>query len=434
MTRDYVYWMVLGLLLVGYGVWQALRLQPLDWSPTLELDGNNPYDLRAFDAIWTDLGPNRPLSSESRSLVELLTDSTALSTRTVAIVDAIIDFQLTEPQSPLDSTLRRAVVDFTSQGGTLLLAGAEIDRSVLRALGLARQQFGMDGFSPFVSPLRDTSHYHIEVAATQEGPLVPSAFVGMGMGQIPVSADSPPDSLLLPGVRMPETLVRVCDEDCASRHNDKMLLVRVPMGEGSVVVTSGVLALTNVALLDYDTLPLADALITALPDGPVVRKVNTFASGRPASPLHVLTRFPALQWAWYTLLALGLLALIAYARRRQRPQEPIVARRNETAAFVQTVAALYRRRGDHVNLTRKMASRFRHTAFDVYGLPHRHQTADHTAARVGMPLGDAEALIRWVDRAESGKLTTGSEVEEFAERLAPFFDRAPRTSRLPLSS
>ncbi len=427
MTRDYVYWLVLALLLVGYGVWQALRPVPLDWSPTLQLGGDNPYDLRALDAVWSDLAPTRPLATQTGSLLDLLTDSTADPTRTVALIDAIIDLELTDPQSPLDSTTRQAIVDFASRGGTLLLAGVEVDRSVLRALGLARQQVGTSDFGLFVSPLRDTSRYHVEVESTGAGAFVPTALVQMGMGRLPVSVGDGPDSLLLPGASRPDALAVVCADDCAIGYNEKMLPARVG-GRGSVVVTSGALALTNIALLDYDTLPLADALIAALPDGPIVRRLDTFASGRPASPLYVLTRFPALRWAWYTLLALGLLTLVAHVRRRQRPQEPAMERRNETAAFVQTVAALYRRRGDHANLTRKMASRFRHIAYDAYGLTRKQQTAEHIAARTGLPLADAEHLVAWVDGAETG--TADDRIRSRGVRPALGSFRRPRAPHI----
>ncbi len=430
---DNLYWYGLALLLIVFGSFQAMRPHAIDWRVTLDSDGDNPYDLRALYAVWPDLTPDKPIRDQARSRVWLMGEGQADTSSTVLLVNEGATLSLEEYSLAADSLEYRTVLQFLSEGGMLALV-ADGTSGDLKPLGLATHWSFSDDYRGLITPLDDTLSYVVRLGASDTRLDVPSALVPRALHV--VSREVPElEAALIEGVGLPETLASICTDSCGDSDADWLpILVRVPVGEGSVVITTGARLLTNIALLDHDTLPFADALARALPEAPIIRKVDTFAGGRPSSPIYVLTRYPALLWAWYTFLALGVLLVVAYARRRQRPQAPRVAPRNETAAFVSTVAALYRSRGDHANLTRKMASRFRHVAFDVYGLPHRHQTAEHTAARVGMPLGDAEALIRWVDRAEAGHLTTASEVEEFAELLAPFHDRASHAIRHPLST
>ncbi len=431
--RDHIYWYGLALLLVVFGVFQALRPSPIDWRVTLEADGDNPYDLRALYTVWPDLAQDKPIRERVRSNIWLMGEGQADTSSTILLVSEGVTLSVGEYSVAADSLEYQTLTQFLGDGGTLALV-ADGASSDLNPLGLSPDWSFADDYRGFITPLSDTLAYVVRLESSGQrisvaSALVPTAleFTGRGVPDI--------EEILIEGVGLPETMASICTDSCGDWDAEWLpILVRVPVGEGSVVVTTAARLLTNIALLDHNTLPFADALARALPDAPIVRKVDTFADGRPSSPIYVLTRYPALLWAWYAFLALGVLLVVAYARRRQRPQAPRVAPRNETAAFVSTVAALYRNRGDHANLTRKMASRFRHVAFDAYGLPRRQQTPQNVAERAALSQADAEQLIAWVDRAESGKLTTGSEVEEFAERLTPFFDRAPRTSRLPLSS
>ncbi len=449
MRRDNVYWYGLALLLLVFGVFQALRPQPIDWRVTLESGGDEPYDLRALYTIWPNLAPGKPLSDSTRAASQLVQSSRlGAAPSTVALIgNEALTVTIGEYSSAADSVDYQSVVDFLTGGGTVFIAGDYVSVD-LEPFGLYVDYgpWETDQYIGFLTPLDDTLRHTVRLTDTQEEFTLQTVYVSnaLGLGRADGYEDSDlylaydtldgggeDEPRLMEGVGAPEVLATVCTGSCADGE-ESPILVRVPVGQGSVVVTTGARMLTNIALLDAQALPFAAAVARVLPDGPVVRRVDTFASGRPASPLYVLTRYPSLLWSWYTLLGLGLLAVVAYARRRQRPTPPRTAMRNETAAFVQTVAQLYRNRGDHANLTRKMATRFRHTAYDAFGLSRRQQTAEIVSERASMPLADAENLIRWVDRAEAGQLTTGSEVEEFADLLAPFFDRAPRTSRLPL--
>lgn len=418
MRRDWAWWIVLGVLLVGFGVWQALRPRPLDWTPTLRLDGSNPYDLRALGAVWPDLAPGKPLVRTRSSLLELLRDTTGTG-GSVMVVGADLHLALSTPQTPLDSATARAADGFVRRGGTLALVGRTLSPATTDSLGLHRGWIE-SSFQGFVTPLADTARYRL---TTSEGDTmrVPSVLISNVLE--PTAWDARARTPLDPRVSI---LVEGClDCDQTDLHP---VLARVRRGGGSYVLSTGALALSNIALLEYDALPVAAALAGALPPGPVAVPEAAFAGGRPGSPLYALVRFPALRWAWYTLLAMGVVALAAYARRRQRALLPPAPPRNETAAFVGVVAALYRRRGDHANLAAKMASRFRHVAFDRYGLPLRAQTPEHIARRSGAATGEAARLLQWVERAEAGRLTTAGEIEAFAEHLAPFFERAPHTS------
>lgn len=83
--------------------------------------------------------------------------------------------------------------------------------------------------------------------------------------------------------------------------------------------------------------------------------------GRAGSrtPLRYILSQPALKWAYWTAMALLLLTVLVYARRRQRAIPVVTPPRNTSREFADTMGRLYYFRGDHADIARKLTVQFK---------------------------------------------------------------------------
>jgi hypothetical protein len=85
-------------------------------------------------------------------------------------------------------------------------------------------------------------------------------------------------------------------------------------------------------------------------------------------PLKYILAQPALRWAWYLLLSLGLLYVIFRARRRQRIIPVLEGNPNQTYAYVSTIGRMYFLQGDNYDLIEQQKKLFMAFVRDRYNL------------------------------------------------------------------
>jgi hypothetical protein len=75
-------------------------------------------------------------------------------------------------------------------------------------------------------------------------------------------------------------------------------------------------------------------------------------SKQEKTPLQYILSNPSLAWAWYSLLAMGVLFLIFTSKRRQRIVPVLAQNTNTSLAFIQTIGRMYFNKQDHTSLAR----------------------------------------------------------------------------------
>ena len=200
--------------------------------------------------------------------------------------------------------------------------------------------------------------------------------------------------------------------------------VRLPLGEGRLILHSTPLAFSNLTLLDEEAVAYAERAFSHLAEGPiywdewtkvtesVARSRNSEAFSPPErrlsdqSPLQYILRQPALSWAWYMLLALGLLHLLFKTRRRQRIQPLPRANTNTSLEFLDTISRLYFLQKDHRKLALLQTRLFRAWVHQHYDLPgHQFDEAfvEELAARAKWPREKLRELLEQFRQIEGAR-------------------------------
>lgn len=146
--------------------------------------------------------------------------------------------------------------------------------------------------------------------------------------------------------------------------DDKINFVRIKLGGGYFYLHTTPLVFTNINLLKEEGLEYIKKVFTHLPEGDLywdegsrisekVAKSNNDAANRglpDEHPLQYVLSQPALAWAWYLTLLLGLLYLIFRAKRRQRVIPVLPPNHNTSLEFIQTIGRLNFMQNNHRRL------------------------------------------------------------------------------------
>ncbi len=159
--------------------------------------------------------------------------------------------------------------------------------------------------------------------------------------------------------------------------------IKVAYGQGQFFLHTTPIAFTNFSLLDSFHLQYADKVFSHLPEGPIYwdsyskipealgRRLNRSGNSRllsSESPLQYILSQPALTWAWYMLLAMGVLYLLFRSKRRQRVIPVKDPNTNTSLEFLGIMSRLYFMQQNHKHLALQKMKLFRSFVNDRYNL------------------------------------------------------------------
>ncbi|MBZ0205430.1 MAG: hypothetical protein K8H89_03825 [Flavobacteriales bacterium] len=165
----------------------------------------------------------------------------------------------------------------------------------------------------------------------------------------------------------------------AVNQREKPVLLRMRHGKGWIYLCSVPLGFTDYYLLKDEGRGFMEAAFSLLPDRPVLwDEFQKVGRSGASTPLRYILAQPALKWAYWTVIALLMLTVLVYARRRQRAIPIVDPPRNTSRDFADTIGRLYYFRGDHADIARKLVVQFKdevrrklrlqHTAWDPEGI------------------------------------------------------------------
>lgn len=138
------------------------------------------------------------------------------------------------------------------------------------------------------------------------------------------------------------------------------VLMQIHHGKGSIYLCSVPLAFTNYYILKDDARGFMEHSFGLLPDWPVLWD-EYLKAGRTGStsPLRYILAQPALRRAYWVAIALLLLTVLVYGRRRQRAIPELPPPSNTSLEFAETIGRLYYFRGNHADLACKLSAQFK---------------------------------------------------------------------------
>lgn len=164
--------------------------------------------------------------------------------------------------------------------------------------------------------------------------------------------------------------------------NDTLInFMRVPYGSGMLYLHTTPVIFSNYMMLDSLNLAYANAAFSYLPPGKIYwdeynktleavgrRRNNSQRQLSDKSPLAYILSQPALTWAWYLLLAIGLLFLLFRTKRRQRVIPVLQPNVNTSLEFVSTIGRLYFLQNSHRKLALQKMKLFQNFVRERYQL------------------------------------------------------------------
>jgi len=209
---------------------------------------------------------------------------------------------------------------------------------------------------------------------------------------------------------------------------------RVSFGEGDFLLHTTPLAFSNFALLEESHFEYAQGVLGHVPEGPVywdLRREQLRSLPPPQqsysaqSPLKYVLSQPPLAWAWYLMLALGLLYVLFQAKRRQRIIPVLEKNTNTSLEFVATIGRLYFMQQNHKQLCLQKTRLFQSFLKRRYGFNARSLKDAEERRRLAtvaeVDPGKLERLVILAQNIQGASLVSERTLEEYHHLLDYFY-------------
>lgn len=160
--------------------------------------------------------------------------------------------------------------------------------------------------------------------------------------------------------------------------------IQISYGKGDLYLHTSPLAWSNLSFKQHSGLQYAERALSYINEGNIywdVYSMSTESLNRmnqserrqiANSPLQYILQEPSLAWAWYILLAIGLLFLLFRTKRQQRIIPVLEPNRNTSMEFLNIISNLYFQQRDHKKLAQEDMRLFLHFIRDRYKIPTRN--------------------------------------------------------------
>lgn len=225
--------------------------------------------------------------------------------------------------------------------------------------------------------------------------------------------------------------------------NDSLAnFARVRYGQGFFYLHTTPIAFSNIQLLEEKGLEYANRAFSHLQPGTIywdrysrapewmgrrMNNRNNYLANRELSkesPLQYILGQPPLAWAWYMLLALGLLFLIFRAKRKQRIIPVLDPNANTSLAFLSTIGRLYFIQNNHKKLALQQMKLFRSFLRERYFIQSR-DLDDAFMARLAhkseIPKETIEKIILLYKNIRNSSFVSDNTLIEFHRILDGFY-------------
>lgn len=236
-----------------------------------------------------------------------------------------------------------------------------------------------------------------------------------------------------------------CDQDngltaLGQINEEKTNFASVKYGEGTFYIHTTPLAFTNLHLLSKEGVTYSQLILSHLNEGPVYWDENSritedagelLNNNQPRnkqlnskSPLQFILNQPALAWAWYLLLAMGLLFLIFRAKRKQRVIPVLEPNKNTSLQFVSTIGRLYFMQSNHKQLALQKMKLLQVFIREKYNFNTRElddDLAKKLAVRSEIPLENIQQIFTIYNNVKTAPFVSENTLIKFHKVLENFY-------------
>jgi hypothetical protein len=219
---------------------------------------------------------------------------------------------------------------------------------------------------------------------------------------------------------------------------------RQDYGAGYFYFHTTPLAFSNMVLLEEDGVDYLERVLGHFDaDGPLYwdayskvpewmgRRANNQASLADRSlssesPLSYILSQPPLAWAWYLLIAMGLIFLVFRAKRRQRIVPVLEPNTNTSLEFLSTIGRLYFLQNNHRKLAlldmRLFLSHIRHR-YGVQTQELNEAFVKQLSAKSEVPAEHLEKILTLYRNIDSSTFVSSNTLEDFHRLIDGFYQK-----------
>lgn len=399
-----------GLLILISAVFflETFTNPPVNWNDSFYKSDNIPMGSRIFHEALQDWAGEERVEEINVPAFEFLRDSTVKGT-----------YFLFNRNLSWNATTTHQLLEWVADGNTLFMAASELDAFLLDTLGLGVESrfeyeitanaVRLDLVNPHLNPMETVLFDREEplVAFTEMESRWPIQVLGRGAK---VSSDQLPDW-------------READIN----------FVSLDMGAGRVLLHTYPAIFTNYFLLKEDNLAYMRGILAYLPAEYPLYVDNYYKAGRTSyiSPLYVLLGNRSLKMAYYILLGMAVLWVFFAGKRRQAAIPVILPPKNQSLAFVDTLAAMYLAKGDHKAMAMHQINYlFEYLRRTHYiGTEHRDpEWRRRLSERYGQSLYATEKAFDFIEEIQKSKNITPNELMRLNQFVTNYTHRHASTT------
>jgi len=227
--------------------------------------------------------------------------------------------------------------------------------------------------------------------------------------------------------------------------------VQVSYGKGQFLLHTMPIAFTNLPMLEEEVVEYASRVFTHLPEAPIYWDRSSRVSEEVAkrayfpnesdysrglsdeSPLQYILAQPALAWAWYIALGLGLLYLLFRAKRQQRIIPVLETNTNTSLEFIATIGRLYFLQNNHKKLALQKMKLFLNDIREKYQLATNELDelfAEKLAMRAEVSKPLIDKILLYNKNINSSKFVSENTLLEFHRLLTEFWQATKGNSEI----
>jgi hypothetical protein len=210
--------------------------------------------------------------------------------------------------------------------------------------------------------------------------------------------------------------------------------IHLRAGKGNFYLQLEPLAFTNYFLLYKDNIHYYENALSVLRPG--IKKIvwdeyylhkKGYGNEKKPNWLSVLFKFPALKAALLIAIFSVLLYVLLEMRRKQRFIPVISKPRNDSLDFVKTIGRLYFDKGDHKNLSSKMAAYFLEHVRNRYKLATNNLNDEFIKSlqfKTGCDEAEIRSIVSFIRYLDEVSVINQTELTNFHKHLESFYKKA----------
>ena len=378
---------VMTLLLLVIRIWSPA---PLDWTITLDTRDKIPFGTFVLDNLINDLFPGKVVS---KSYLTLYEQRDALEPN---------QFILSTNYYP-DQEDQNVLLEHVADGGTAFISAHYFTANFQDTLGfevgdylfneeIIQNLTASDSASVnFVNPFLPTTEFRY-----QRNNIV-RRFIKIDTAKAAIIAE-----------------------------NDlgQPVSISQPFGKGKFILNTTPLAFSNLYLLEGNNNGFVEGMLSQMPLEDL-HWAEYYMQGRRESltPLRYIFSEPALEWAYYILLAALILYMTIESKRKQRVIPVISPLKNSTLDFIKTISSLYFKKRDHRSIANKRINYFIDKMNQNLYIPqHLEGMAlyQKIAAKTGKEVEDVRDIMELVMQVRLKPSITEEELKRLNQKIDEF--------------